>query len=548
MKLETAKEVLALEWLEEADTAGTFITPEDRLTATAAGGLVAAAESGGKWSPAHDEALERRTWRLLRDERVRARVREVMGEARQVRGRVLLLVMVVLALALGFLTNEVGGGKVINLLSIPMGLLLVWNFLVYVTLLVAKWRGRKADDEGHGLHRWVNRWLLRGAGVRLDEKDRGEPPPPGSTAAMVWEARAKFWRHWIRVLRLEAFYWTEIIFHVGAAEFATCLVGGMYVRGLAFEYNAAWESTFLEAPAVSRILRVALGPASIIVRTPIPGPEAMKRLNIHDQEKMDPHERESAAKWIHLYAVTAALFIGLPRLGLAAVCGRRLRHLHEHAPVEKELRRNFDALVRQASGRESVVGLVSFFHELDGRRRDDLRAVLHRLWPGLGHVEFWPAVAYGDEEKWIEGLGARGEERAGAGAERGTGGKSVADEKGLNPLPQATGDDGDWKPPPRGLPPRVAALMSFSSTPEFEVHGFVIRELSERVPGSSDDAGVAVVLDSAAFRKQFGSLPEFDRRLRERRAAWDRLVDSVFDAAHSEESDFYVWRRVGARK
>jgi len=551
MKLETAKEVLALQWLEEADAAGTLITAEDRVAATAAGGLVAAAESGGKWSRVHDEALERRTWRLLRDERVRARVREVMGEARQVRGRVLMVIMVVLAMGLGFLTNEVGGGKVIDLLSIPMGLLLLWNFLVYLVLLVAKLRGRRADDEGHGLHRRVNRWLLRGAGVQLDEKSQGEPPPAGSTAAMVWEARAKFWRRWIRILRIEAFYWTEIIFHTGAAAFATGLVGGMYVRGLSFEYNAAWESTFLKAPAVSRVLQVALGPASAIVRTPIPGPESMQRLNIHDQEKLDPHERESGAKWIHLYAVTAALFIGLPRLGLAAICGRHVRNLHEHAPVEKELRQYFEALVRLAGGRESVAALVSFFHELDGGRRDDLRAVLHRLWPGLGHVEIWPAVAYGDEERWFENLGSEGGGAGRAGDERGG-------DEGRKPSPQAADEDESWKLSPRGggaedwkpspLPPRVAALMSFSSTPENEVHGFIVRELGERVPADSDDSGVAVVLDSTAFRKQFGSLPEFERRLRERRAAWDRLIDSVFDAAHSEESDFYIWRRVGVRK
>jgi hypothetical protein len=553
MKLETAKEVLALQRLEEADSAGVLISPEERLAATAVGGLVGVPgrAGDGQWTAVHDEALERRAHRLLRDERIKLRVREVMGEARSVRGRWVMGVVGVLALALGFVTNEVGGDKVINLLSIPMLGLLAWNFLVYIGVLVAKLRGEKPESEGHGPHRWLNRWLLKGAGVKIEAAKAEDKPPEGDVAALVWQARAKFWHRWVRVLRTEAFYWTEIILHMGAAALATGLIGGMYVRGLAFEYNAAWESTFLRAPAVSRVLQVSLGPAAVLLRKQIPDPAEMQRLNIHDQEVLDPHKRESAAKWIHLYATTALLFIGLPRLGLAAVAGLTVRRLHDVAPVEKDLRHYFDALVRQASGREIVATVIPFSHDLDGRRRDDMRALLHRLWPTLGHVEFWPSIAYGDEEQRIALIN---KEEAAAKKEVTTTGTSgrIKPVAGNGP---AVGQAGPAKSPAasaqsaqKSLPGRLAVLMSFSATPEEEVHGFVVRELSRRVPVTADEAGFAVVLDSAPFRRQFAALPEFERRLRERRAAWDRLLDGLMTAALSEDADFFVWRRIGQRK
>ncbi|MGI8601506.1 MAG: hypothetical protein ACR2OZ_00740 [Verrucomicrobiales bacterium] len=523
MKLETAKKVLALQRLEEADVFGNFLAPEERLAATTASGLMEIAGKG-EWSRAHDEALERRTNRLLRDERVASRVREVMGEARPVRGRVVAVAMAIGALLLGALTNEVGGDRVINLLSIPMLGLLIWNFLVYTMVMVAKLRGKKPQGEGHGPHRWLNRWLLKGAGVTIESKGTAERPPEGSVAAVVWEARTRFWHRWVRVLRTEAAYWSEIVFHVGAAALATGIVGGMYIRGLAFEYNAAWESTFLKAPEVTRALRLSLGPAAVLLRQEIPKPDKMQRLNIHDQNKLAAHERESAAKWIHLYAATAVLFIGLPRLGLVAVAGLTVRRFHDYVPITKDLRHYFEGLVRQASGRELVAHVVGFAHDVDEHRRDEIRGLLHRMWPSVAQIGFL-AVPYGGEEEWLAEI-------------------EIASGPGKKATDAAADGSAEIAGSRHGpvLAPRVGVLMNFSVTPEDEVHGYFVRELLQRLLAAGDKAGYAVILDTAPFRQQLGGLPEFERRLRERRVAWERLIDGIMDAALSEEHDFYVWR------
>ena len=88
--------------------------------------------------------------------------------------------------------------------------------------------------------------------------------------------------------------------------------------------------------------------------------------------------------------------------------------------------------------------------------------------------------------------------------------------------------------------------MSLSATPEREVHGELVRALDARAAQAArDDQGVmAVALDARAFRRQFEGLPEADRRLRERRAAWEKIIEGAMEAAFSEDGDFFLWRRV----
>ena len=48
------------------------------------------------------------------------------------------------------------------------------------------------------------------------------------------------------------------------------VVLGMYVEGFAFAYRATWESTFFDASQVRPLLAVVLGPASSLLRDPLP--------------------------------------------------------------------------------------------------------------------------------------------------------------------------------------------------------------------------------------------------------------------------------------
>lgn len=514
MRTETAISVLALHEVEEADVNGVIVLLDDRREASDLAG-VAREENEVR----RDEVLERRAFRLLRDARVAACVREVTaGVERPMRGGWLVAATALAAFGIGFLTHQLGAGKVVNLLSIPLLGLVVWNILVYVGWGVMEAvAGRSSDTPtvgGHGgMGAWLNRLLLRSAGVRVEGGAPGAGAVPEGAAAVVGVARRAFWEKWLRVLRARAAVWVELAFHAGAVALALGLVVGMYARGLSAEYKAAWESTFLEAPAISSVLRTTLGPAALVLRHDIPKGADMQRLNIHDQEKLAPAARESAAGWIHLYALTALIFIGLPRLALMGLMLRRGRRIETHCPAEPAVAAAHAALVRQAGGQGVAVGVLPFAAEPDPARLAALRVVLRRIWPETGQVTIHPTVAYGDEDDSVAALGWPAAGKAGS----------------------------------AGARARLVLLMSLSATPEREVHGELVRALDARAAqGARDDQGVmAVVLDARAFRRQFEALPEADRRLRERRAAWEKIIEAAMEAAFSEDGGFFIWRRVG---
>ena len=527
MQTEMAISVLALHELEEADVHGVVIPLDDRREASEIAGVGMA---DGPAIP--HEVLQRRTARLLRDMRVAVCVREVTaGVERPLHGAWLVAVAAGGAFVLGFLTHQLGAGKVVNLLSIPLLGLVVWNVLIYVLWAVmelrAGWSGDAAARGGHGvLGAWFNRLLLRGAGVRVEAESiaggsggSGGPGGPGGAAAVVVLARRGFWEKWLRVMRLRAAVWVELAFHAGAVGLAIGLVVGMYARGVSAEYKAAWESTFLEAPAVSTVLQSTLGPASQVLQHPIPHGQAMQRLNIHDQEKLPPAQRESAAGWIHLYALTALLFIVLPRLALMALMWRRGRRIDAQAPVEPLLAAVHALLVRQAGGQGAAVMVLPFAAEPDPARLADLRLVMRRIWPDTGEVTVHSTLAYGEEDEGVEML----------------------DGPVQGSVPQAPG---------AAPASRLVLLMSLSATPEREVHGQLVRTLDARSASvRGDDQGMmAVVLDARAFRRQFEALPEAERRLRERRTAWEKIIEGAMEAAFSEDGDFFIWRRVASQR
>ena len=60
------------------------------------------------------------------------------------------------------------------------------------------------------------------------------------------------------------------VLHVGAIAFALGALASIYLRGLASEYRAGWESRFLGANAVRSVLGAVLGPASALPTSPAP--------------------------------------------------------------------------------------------------------------------------------------------------------------------------------------------------------------------------------------------------------------------------------------
>jgi hypothetical protein len=253
---------------------------------------------------------------------------------------------------LGLLSNYLGPSSRIHALVNPIGLLITWNVAMYVLLVVAHALGRRrrgrplaeaipvdgpaetgerrptataaaapavALPPSAGaslLTRWIIRRVVPGVWLAVGRGAGEIRRHVGGTAAV---ARA-FWAHWLAAARPALVLGARRAFHLAAMGLAAGAMAGMYARGLFFDYTVVWRSTFLRDPdLVAVVLSALFGPAAVCLGEPLPDAAEAARLMTA--------EGAPAARWIHLYAVSAALLIVGPRLLLAIATSARRRAL-----------------------------------------------------------------------------------------------------------------------------------------------------------------------------------------------------------------------------
>ncbi len=110
--------------------------------------------------------------------------------------------------------------------------------------------------------------------------------------------------------------------NIGAIGLLIGALAGVYLRGLFFNYNMIWQSTFVSDPGtISIFLNILLGPASLILDGSL--------INLETVESLLNPDGTSAAPWIHKLALSAFLFIFIPRtllaLGYAKLAKRKIK-------------------------------------------------------------------------------------------------------------------------------------------------------------------------------------------------------------------------------
>jgi len=363
---------------------------------------------------------------------------------------------------LGLFANAIGPSQRINLLAPPVLAVLAWNGVVYLLLLaqaLAALLGRPRDRP-----RSLRRWLQR------------LPPfaaaPPVATGAGAAAARA-FSAQWLALSLPLTAARAALLMHAGAAALALGLIAGLYLRGLVLDYRAAWESTFLGAAAVHGLLSTLLAPAAAWAGITLPDVAGIEALRISAAGGAGG----PAADWIHLFALTLAAAVVLPRALLALGSGARALWLSRHFPLPLA-DPYFQRLTREQQGRAAQVVVLPYAQAPDAGAALGLRTLLARVFGDSVQLTLAPPLAFGDDEA----LAAAPPVPAGSTA--------------------------------------VVALFDLAATPESEHHGQFLSSLAR--PGLP----LLVVVDEAGFRARFGGLPE---RLAERRAAWQRLArNAVF--------------------
>jgi len=206
-------------------------------------------------------------------------------------------------------------GRRINLFSFPLLALVIWNLFVY-GLTLARALGK--PGAGWLAQFWFgklySRWLRRETDALLVDSTRFNAPlAPGlARFASDWWASAQ------PLFELRARW----LLHLCAALAALGLITGVYFQAFIRHDLAGWSAGSLAATSARTLLIMLYGPASALTGIAIPSVQGLEAL------RWDGAAGGGVATpWAHLIAVTATLYVIVPRLLAAtgyALAGWRL--------------------------------------------------------------------------------------------------------------------------------------------------------------------------------------------------------------------------------
>ena len=354
--------------------------------------------------------------------------------------------LVASALVSGVFADQVGPDNLINLTSLPLFGLLLWNMAVYALLLVraaGRIFGRPATASGP----------LRQAIAALVGRFRGAASDTANASF-----RTAYWSDWGRVSYPLAKACVSRLLHLAAAAFAAGLLVSLYYRGFFNEYVAGWKSTFV--PAAARVVQwyvtAVLGAIPSLVGMAPPAADEIAALDLANHPA-----GVGAAPWIHRIALTVGFLVVLPRVLLAGWAWLAQQRLQRNFPIDLR-EAYFQRLLRRFRGTAARVAVVPYNYQLPPGVVLGLSAVVQDLFDPDARLEILDPIAIGHE------------------------------------------DD----PPDAICSPDLAGrfvLFSLTATPEDDSHGLLLGTLGARVRQGQP---VVAIIDESAFRKRFGKQGE----------------------------------------
>ena len=334
MQEQALRKVLLIQAIEETDRRGEVLPLPERLeaTRTVIGSNPPAIETQAEapLSSTTEWFLTRRADMLLDSLRARSpgidHLLEVAGGSISL-NRYMLVVAFVLGAILSLLDGARGG---INIFAPPLVALIAWNLLAYVLMLgraravkvsttdarapaAATTASSTASAAGGARASWFGRFYARWVRRRIDVLLRHSTHFNAPLAPSL----RRFTDDWWDIAQPWFFARARRLLHVSAVFVALGLVSAYYLRAFILRSAAGWEGGGAIEPETALILLTLLyGPASLISGIPIPDADGIAKLRWSAPSLPGVGE---PAIWIHLIALTAVLYIILPRLILALV-------------------------------------------------------------------------------------------------------------------------------------------------------------------------------------------------------------------------------------
>lgn len=488
MKLDAIRKIVAVQAIEQCDSDRVIFSDNDLREASAIAGAPLPKSAGD--AELHSFLAERADLLAVRAlSRFPEQSSWVDQSADGHRFGILAAVLIAVACALGFLSNELGPDDRINILSFPLLGILAWSLLVSIRELFLIFRNREAVSESSAP--WIRSLLP----LNHSEQPEGHAKDHPSE----WKAaRSLYAGRWSSLTFPSLYARLKILLHSVAIALTLSAIAGMYLKGLANEYRAVWESTFFESGASIRpFLNGILGPAATLMGDEFPSAEALDK--IHWKAAEEEVAGENAARWIHWYALTLCLFVLLPR-SLFALAWRwkdlRSRRTLSYRSISPHY---FDHLIAISSGSAREFTLIPYGLEIGESERRTIERGLESFLEGPVDLTYGDPVGFGEED-----------------------------------LKESGGDYSEAT---------LIPLFNFASTPEKETHLELLLALEEK----ADTPLPFLLLDATDFDRKNEGLGDSAKRREDRENAWRHLLSenpielvvvSAFDsnpAPHGED-------------
>jgi hypothetical protein len=283
-------------------------------------------------------------------------------------------------LLLGALTERIADPHRVDLLSLPLLAIVLWNLLVYAILVVSAFLPRR--DRERPLVAAVRRWADSLRTWR------------GRSGQLRADVTAQFYLRWHQAASSLQLQRATGALHLAALGWGAGVAASLLVQGLVVQYRVGWESTFLQARQVHAILSVLLAPVVALFPFEPFSVQEVARLQLGpgDIAQADP-------RWVWMYAALLLIVVIVPRAVLAAIAFLRARL--QARRIALDLRDPyFQRLVSLLTPARVQLGLLT---HRDGDRAALLRVLVQE--PGAARTLI--ATVHGDVLRQVD-LSGRG--------------------------------------------------------------------------------------------------------------------------------------------
>ena len=238
----------------------------------------------------------------------------------------------VISFFIGVLSNYLGPQRLIHIIYNPLTILIAWNVLVYLFLIIKRFfRFRIQIEKNHseneaeeekvkdeeGDSNFIIGWLIRGI-YKLIFRLKAKFIDNNTKVTILKKIMPSFWNSYKEVASRSLLFRLKSVTNVSAIGLLTGALIGVYFRGLFFNYNMIWLSTFISDPKTIReLLNLFFGLANVLT-------EGIW-ITINQVQELLLTEGAPAGPWIHKMALTSLIIIFIPRTLLSIYYTRKAR-------------------------------------------------------------------------------------------------------------------------------------------------------------------------------------------------------------------------------